>query len=83
MSSSNGTMAIVLAVTSPRTNRLLGFNISAPGSKAYSIRPMLPVLLKNLSVDGLKLDARALAKLPDPLEFPLPTPPGSAELLQK
>lgn len=79
MNSGRGAVGIVLAVTSPPRNRLLVINVSAPVSKAGSIRSMLPALLDSLTVNGVEYDSGDLSKLPDPLIFPQ----RSAAVLQR
>ncbi len=74
MNSGKGTVGIVLAVTSPLRHRLVAFNISAPVSKAAAIRPILPTLLKNLTINGVSYDGGDLSRLPDPLDFPQRNP---------
>lgn len=68
----NGTLTLVLATTIPETNQLLAVYISAPVQRAYIIRPMLPEILDGLTINGMKMDNRALDSLPNPLIFPGP-----------
>lgn len=68
----NGTLTLVLATAIPETKQLLAVYISAPVQRAYIIRPMLPEILKGLTINGMVMDNSALDELPNPLIFPGP-----------
>jgi hypothetical protein len=63
-------VSMVLAVTAPRSSRLLVSSISVPSAEAERVRLMLPVLFEGLTINGVQLDAAALNELPQTLNFP-------------
>lgn len=65
----DGTLTLLLAMSLPQ-QKLLVSHISLPESHAARLRPLLPDLLDTLTVDGERIDASALDRLPDPLVFP-------------
>lgn len=70
MNNGNNTVSIVIAVVSPRSDHLIGINLSAPLQRADTLRDMLPMLLNNLAINGVSMSASAFDVLPDPLKFP-------------
>ena len=65
-----GHATLVLAVTVPRTNRLLAVSLSAPHREQSRIREMLPTLLDGLTVNRVSMDSAVLDTLPETLAFP-------------
>ncbi len=65
------TVMIVVGVALPNAPHIVTCNITAPASSAAQLRAMLPHLLDNLTINGVRLTGTALdAALPDPLPFP-------------
>ncbi len=67
------TMVLAVAVPSadkPRPS-LVVCNISVPNDREGVLRTMLPLILDELTIDGIALDGSALQMLPDPLPFPV------------
>ncbi|NWF67910.1 MAG: hypothetical protein HXY40_02375 [Chloroflexi bacterium] len=63
-------VTLVIAVVVPGGSRLLAMNLSAPLSEAQRIRTELAALLAGLTVNGSVMDAAALQRLSQTLEFP-------------
>lgn len=66
----DGNMMVVLAVAVKQPNRLVVCNIVSPVKKASLIRGLIPQMLSGLTLDGTRMDSKALTLLPDPLLFP-------------
>lgn len=66
----DGTLTLLLAMSLPR-HKMIVCHISMPESHADRVRPMLPDLLRTLTVNDTPIDAAALNHLPDPLVFPV------------
>lgn len=66
----DGNVSLVLGIADPDTGRLITCHISAPASQADRIRESLPILLNNLTLNGIPLSGADLNALPNPFEFP-------------
>jgi hypothetical protein len=70
LNSADEIKTLVLAVETVANGRLLVINISAPGSQAERIRPLLPLLMDGVQINDVALDGEELDQLPAPLRFP-------------
>ncbi len=66
----DGNMTMLIGVAMPNAEQMVVCNVTSPASESARIRDILPNVLRTLSVNGVQMDVTALAKLPDPLEFP-------------
>ncbi|MFN8376442.1 MAG: hypothetical protein U0694_26670 [Anaerolineae bacterium] len=69
-SADEGHATLVLAVTVPRSSRLLAVSVSAPHREQARIREMLPTLLDGLTLNRVPMNSAALDTLPQTLAFP-------------
>jgi hypothetical protein len=68
----NGVVTIVIAIASPHNNDLVAMYVSAPVQQSTAIRPTLPLLLHEMTINGTQMDVSGLDAVPDPLNFPTP-----------
>lgn len=67
----DGTLTLLLAMSLAQRRKLVVCHISMPEADADRLRPLLPGLLRTLTVNDVAVDASALDLLPDPLVFPV------------
>lgn len=71
----DGNVTMLIAIAIPDTKQMVACNVTSPVHEAGRIRSILPIILKTLTVDDVRMDVSALSILPDPLVFPS-DPPG-------
>ncbi len=71
----DSTVTLLLAMSLPRSHKLVVCHVSSPEGQAGRIRALLPELLESLTVNDISIRSSALDHLPDPLVFPIDDTP--------
>lgn len=70
LNNGDGNVSIVIGLILPQTRTMITISASAPGAQSERLRRLLPLLLDDVTINGLALDGAHLDALPDPLDFP-------------